>query len=320
MTDTCLENSVALVEDMLACPVCKGLGGLTRNADNLVCSECPSSYPLVDGIPILLNHHVSTFGIPSAWGKYKSFRERIRKFLPKIGGTSSVSRRNYTRFAELLVNGSESPVVLVIGGAILGDGMEPMLQDPRIRLVETDVNMGPRTQYVCDTACLPFQRGVFDGVIIQSVLSWVAEPSECVAEICRVLKPGGVVYSETAFLEAVSGGRYDFMHPSQLGHRRLFRSFSTISTGPVGGPALAVAWSLQNLFVALFKSRVMRDAAKFVTGLFLFWLKYLDLVLRYTPGATDTASATWFMGRKVDHAISDHDLILEYRGAVRAGI
>ena len=40
--------------DILACPVCKGKLTLSKNNDALICRFDRLSYPIVDGIPVLL--------------------------------------------------------------------------------------------------------------------------------------------------------------------------------------------------------------------------------------------------------------------------
>ena len=40
--------------DILACPVCKGDLKYNKDKTGLVCSHCNHTYPIKDGIPILL--------------------------------------------------------------------------------------------------------------------------------------------------------------------------------------------------------------------------------------------------------------------------
>ena len=42
----------AMILDQLACPAC--LGELRLDGDRLVCAGCGRSYPIVDGIPVLI--------------------------------------------------------------------------------------------------------------------------------------------------------------------------------------------------------------------------------------------------------------------------
>src|SRR5512142_97930 len=99
--------------------------------------------------------------------------------------------------------------------------------------METDVALGPRTQIVCDAHELPFDDHTFDGAVVQAVLPYVPDPIKCVQEIERVLKPAGLAYAETAFMQQVVHGRYDFTRFTHLGLRRLFRRFQEVQSGPV---------------------------------------------------------------------------------------
>src|SRR6202012_1790690 len=108
-----------------------------------------------------------------------------------------------------------------------------------------------------------------DGVWIQAVLEHVLDPQQVVAEIHRVLRPSGLVYAETPFMQQVHEGPYDFTRFTQSGHRWLFRHFEQIDAGAVTGAGTAAIWSLRYLIRALEWER---------TGLALpfFWLRLLD--------------------------------------------
>jgi len=75
-----------------------------------------------------------------------------------------------------------------------------------------------------------------DGVLIQAVLEHVLDPAQVVGEIHRVLRPDGLVYAETPFLQQVHAGPNDFTRFTSSGHRYLFRAFAEIAAGPVAGP------------------------------------------------------------------------------------
>ena len=193
--------------------------------------------------------------------------------------------------------------------------MESLASEPGIQLVDTDVSFGPRTQLICDAHDLPFENNSFDGVVVQGVLQYLLEPSRCVHEVKRVLKPGGLVYAESAFMQQVVHGRYDFTRFTQLGLRRLFRSFEAVDSGPVGGPGMALAWSCQFFLLSLANSRWSRRLMYALARLTLFWLKYFDPGLMDRPGTYDAASGFFFLGKKSDKILSDRELVMLYRGA-----
>jgi SAM-dependent methyltransferase len=116
-------------------------------------------------------------------------------------GGNPVAMSNSTKFIDLLKRESRRPVVLVVGGGTIGSGADELYHDDSIELVGTDVYASPHTVLVADAHRLPFEDGVFDGVWVQAVLEHVLEPATVVAELHRVLRPEGLVYAETPFMQ-----------------------------------------------------------------------------------------------------------------------
>ena len=140
------------------------------------------------------------------------------------------------------------------------------------------------------------------------------EPYQCTKEAYRVLKPNGLIYAETPFMQQVHMGKYDFHRFTHLGHRRLFREFSEIESGAVCGPGMALAWAYSYFIFSFFKSKKMRKLLIPFTNLTSFFWKYFDYILINKPGTLDAASGFYFLGRKSDTTISDIELLNEYRG------
>jgi SAM-dependent methyltransferase len=312
----------ALVREVLRCPVCRSV--LLDQHSELRCARnsCGVQFPVVDGTPVLINDDNSLFTRADFVSRKNTtfdlaregFIRRMDCWLPNLS-RNVPAKRNYHAFAELLLKQSLNPVVLVVGGSILGRGMEALASEPRIQLVETDVSFGLRTQVICDAHDLPFEDNSFDAVVAQAVLQYVVEPTRCVREIERVLKPRGLVYAESAFMQQVVHGRYDFTRFTHLGLRRLFRRFEEVDSGPACGPGMALAWSFQFFLLSLAATRWTRRAAHVFARLTLFWLKYFDTALMNKPGTYDAASGFFFMGRKSGKTLSDRELIALYRGA-----
>jgi SAM-dependent methyltransferase len=323
---------------LLRCPVCHG--PIRQVEQSFVCSNesCRSTFPVVEGIPILINVGDSIFSIDDfvqrktttlASGRptfikralkallgesgFESFKRFVRRCTPTID-KNLASGRNYARLAQLLSSRSEGPRVLVLGGGILGDGIDVLMRNPNIEFVESDVSFGPRTSLIMDAHDIPFEDGTFDAVVAQAVLEHVADPYRCVAEIRRVLKNDGLIYSETPFMQQVHAGRYDFTRFTHLGHRRLFRQFEEIESGIVCGPGMSLAWAYQYFLTSLFTSRTLRGLARNFARLTSFFVKYADVLIKNKPGSYDSASGFYLLGRKSDQILSDRDLIRLYRG------
>jgi SAM-dependent methyltransferase/uncharacterized protein YbaR (Trm112 family) len=310
------------IADLLRCPVCHER--LVVGSGDLLCSapRCKTRHPVIDSIPILLNEHESVFTRSDFVARRNTtfelsrsrLKERIDQLLPVLG-KNWVARENYERFGQLLRERSPDPVVLVIGGSIPGQGMQALKSHPGIRFVETDVSFGPCTRVICDARDLPFADQTFDGVIIQAVLQYVADPGRCVSEIARVLKPGGVVYAETAFMQQVAHGRYDFTRFTHLGLLRLFARFDEVRSGPVAGPGMVLAWAAHYFILAMAVGRRTRAMAHLVSRCAFWWLKHLDRWLLNRAGTYDAASGFYFLGRLGARTLTDREIIRFYRGA-----
>jgi uncharacterized protein YbaR (Trm112 family) len=307
---------------LLICPKCKAAFKSFNDRSYIQCELCGSTYPIVDGIPILLNSESSIFNIDEIVQNrirktnYGSrMTDRISKLLPEIS-KNIVAKDNYDILKNMLVKKRCKPLVLVIGGRIVGQGMQWLLDSSEIDFIETDVGFGPRTLVICDAHDLPFSDQRFDAVVAQAVLEHVADPVHCVDEIHRVLKDDGLVYAETPFMQQVHAGAYDFTRFTHLGHRRLFRKFDEIVSGTVGGPATVLAWSYEYFFLSFATSRVWRKVLAAFARCTGFWLKYLDRLFVNKRGAYDGVSGNYFLGRKASHVLSDQELIKQYRGGM----
>jgi SAM-dependent methyltransferase len=311
--------------ELLRCPATGQ--PLKPGADgSLVRADGEAAYPIVAGVPVLINERRSTFRIadyqhvpgfsPTATGNNR-LTELVDRRLPTLT-LNLRSRENFELLAELVrvqAAGHQRPRVLVVGAGGGGIGAEALLDDMRIDCVETDVALGPRTKVVCDAHDLPFADGAFDAVVCQAVLEHVLDPVRVVEEIHRVLGSGGLVYSEIPFIQQVHGGAYDVTRFTLLGHRRLFRFFDEVRSGVQGGPGMALSWSLWYFLRTFARTRTGR-AITFMTARLAFsWLKYFDRWLGHRPAAADAASGTFFLGRRREEAVSDEAILSSYRGA-----
>lgn len=314
-----------LSQETVALLRCPGCGSpLETAAGRYACTGCERAFPVVNGIPVLIDELASLFvhadfldDRPTTWQPTSRLRQSVSRVLPSLSRNLK-ARENYAVLKQLLLEAGSRrrPRVLVIGGSRVGQGMDEFADDPRLELVESDVSFGPRTALICDAHQLPLADGSVDAVVIQGVLQALVDPQACVAEIHRVLRPGGYVYAETPFMQQVCVARFDFTRFTHLGHRRLFRYFEEVRSGPVCGPGMALAWSYQYFLLSFFERPGPRTLVKGFTRVTAFWLKYFDHYLIDRPGGIDAASGVFFLGRSSDTPLPDSELIAQYRGAV----
>jgi SAM-dependent methyltransferase len=326
--------SIAISENELS----SAAGNLRMDADFVALLRCPATgkpltlspaglesgerlYPVVDGVPVLIANDRSVFQVESrqSWadssaaspGAMRWIVNWIDRFLPSLEYDRDCEARQ-AHLVSLLRNMPERPRILVVGG-----GDSAALKDqPNMYVIDSDVFISEKTDVVCDGHDLPFVDECFDAVVAIAVLEHVVDPPRVVEEMTRVLKMGGIVYSDIPFLQHVHLGAQDFTRYTLLGHRGLFRQFETIRCEPSTGPISSLLWSVEGVMLALFsRNRTMWRLASRATRLAFGWLSFLDRWLIDLPGASDAACGTVFVGRKQVDGLDDRALIAEYRGA-----
>ncbi|QUS42360.1 class I SAM-dependent methyltransferase [Tardiphaga alba] len=287
---------------------------------NYSCDYSTAGFPMVDGQPVLIDFEASVFARESyreAHGSVmtrdvagRSLGSRLHRFT--FGG-NPVAASNCEKFVALLKKDSARPVVLVVGGATVGSGADSLYNDPDIEVVGSDVFSSENTALVADAHRLPFHDATFDGVWIQAVLEHVLEPATVAAEIHRVLKPKGLVYAETPFMQQVHERAYDFSRFTRSGHRWLFRHFAEVEAGAVTGAGVALLWSIR------YFSRTLGAGDKMsrIVTLPFFWLRFLDRFGKSRARA-DAAGGVYFMGRRAEQAILPSEMPLYYDVQARA--
>lgn len=301
--------------DLLICP--KTGQKLKKVSQAKLCTsgENKIEYQIINNLPILIDfdesilseeNYVSNKVSSPITRKKNSDVRRIIKGI--VAPESKITSINIERISKSL-KGNKEANILIIGGGSIGKGLQPLYDDKDIKIVSFDIYASDYVQFIADAHSVPLPESYFDCVIIQAVLEHVISPLCVVSEIERVLKPGGMVYSETPFMQQVHEGAYDFTRFTESGHRYLFKEFEEINSGVLAGPGVQLLWSIDYFMRGLFRSRSLGRAMKIL----FFWLQYFDSIIpeKY---AVDSASAVFFLGKKVDATLSSRDIISYYKG------
>lgn len=136
--------------------------------------------------------------------------------------------------ADILAQLPNSAVVVDLGG---GDR-----RHPDTRVLNLEYLPYRAVDLFGDGLCLPIASQSVDLVLSQAVLEHVTRPEKAVDEIFRILKPGGQVYADFAFMQPLHAVPHHYFNVTPQGASFLFKEFDTIDQGTYGGSRDTLAW------------------------------------------------------------------------------
>jgi SAM-dependent methyltransferase len=282
----CSHNRQILLQEHLACPACHV--AVISGAINFRCPNCHTVFDIEGNVPIML--------MPERRRAAKGL-ERKKVDHQHASGFHKLKRLWTPPSPSLNLVGGAQRVVATMpkGAAILevGSGVRRLRED----VVNLEIDRFVNVDIIAVGDQIPFMENTFDLVISQAVLEHVQEPTQVVAEMIRVLKPGGKIYVEIPFLQGYHADPNDYQRYTPAGIDYLLRHVNKISSGIAVGPSSALVWLLRE-YIPLFAPRFMRQ----IVALAVAWLttpvKYLDLFLARSPEARRIASGLYFLGTK----------------------
>jgi SAM-dependent methyltransferase len=291
---------------------------LEWKADYIACTQCSASFPFVQGVPVLLKRDGLFSADTAQDNRSNGFTPRIVRMMSRyVPGLTFTAYAARAKFRAMRSSGGKERSCLVVGA---GDNVaeNARLREHFTTVVASDVSVNRAVNVVCDGHELPFADDQFDFAILTAVLEHVLDPEQVVHEVSRVLRPGGVVYAVTPFMQQVHMGAFDFGRFTDLGHRWLFRQFEEIERGSCGGPATSLLWSMAYFAAAFGPNRICSRALALGVRLLFFWVKYLDVFLERRAASRDGANGFYFVGRNMKRpCLEPRDLIASYIGHVR---
>lgn len=198
----------------LICPDCRG--DVTRGVRGLTCSSCQRTFLNRDGIshflPTILENGIDKEKEKAGWASLFIENRDAEYFLSLPYLSSEIDTENYYAhaaaefdFACSFLGSLENMTGLDLGGSIGWAAYRFAQKGARVALA--DFNDGPSglqgaSHYVkevpeierfrVDAHCLPFASRTFDFVYSSSFLHHMQRPEAVVAEVARILNPGGV--------------------------------------------------------------------------------------------------------------------------------
>ena len=281
-----------LVKAIATCPRCHGALDWPADGSGPVCQACGRRYHRVQGVPLL---RLDAAGeplapTPPAAAGSTGWRRALsrRTTPPDVAYKTVASRERIPRFVAGL-----GPEVVSLN---LGSGRTNF--GPRV--VNLDIGPFPHVDVVAGGERLPLRDACLDGVITQGVLEHVPELPATLAEIDRVLRPGGQVYHEVPFVQGYHGSPGDFRRFTIQGLQELVPGYRVLDQGVAVGPSSALMWIASEWLALLFSlgnDRLHRIGRRLFAWL-LSPLKQADAWLERHPRADLVASAFYVVACK----------------------
>jgi SAM-dependent methyltransferase len=174
---------------------------------------------------------------------------------------------------------------------------------PHIKTV--DFSPHPDVDFQADVCNTPFPNGSVDLVLATGLLEHVEDERRLLAEIWRILKPGGVAHIELPFLQQYHDDPIDSRRYTQPGLARLMiqHGFQPLETGTHIGPTVTILTLVSYFAALLFEGRSLPakllSNGSFVLIHALGWpAKFLDRWLISKPSAHRLAFGVYCTARK----------------------
>ncbi|MGE0143872.1 MAG: methyltransferase domain-containing protein [Planctomycetota bacterium] len=304
-----LSQRLRALEGRLRCPECGKGQVIAGRAAGLACADCNAGFGIKEGVPLLLSarsrrelrQDLQTRTGEEMVAEYEAVEPSRRK--PKVMSrwlrflrppdvmyhTNPGMRRGEA--SRVFDHRGADTLVLNVGGG-----------PTRYSQHELTLNLEPfhNVDVVGDAHDLPFMDDTFDSVICNAVLEHVGAPEVAVAEILRVLKPGGYLYAEVPFIFFFHGYPSDYRRFTREGVRRLFHGLADPKIGVAIGPVSALLQTA-NMVVGMLVPGRPASLRRIVNGVFrwvTFAFKYLDKFLVEREKAHVVAGGFWILGRK----------------------
>ncbi len=145
--------------------------------------------------------------------------------------------------------------------------------------VNLDLFPMPGVDVAADAHALPFAGERFQRIECDAVLEHVVDPARVVAELVRVLAPGGYLHLVTPFCHPFHEYPKDYRRFTLDGLKLLAPELEVVAEGWRTGPAATLLVFTLEFAKCLLPWRWWRVFAHFTLGWLLFPLRYLDLAL-----------------------------------------
>lgn len=218
-------RKLGIVVDVLVCPACREKVELGPGEDHLICRKCAAAYPVRGHVPIMVTDKPE-FPVDAS-------------LLESPASNNGYPPTVLTRLEETFARGG---IALDVGAGRRSFGADG--------LVQLEICTYPFTDVVNQGELLPFRDESFDFVFSLAVTEHVRRPWVLAAEMQRVLKPGGQMVVDSAFMQPLHGYPRHYFNMTNAALRDLFCQLDVDELKPAAyqHPYFGLSWMLGSLF------------------------------------------------------------------------
>jgi len=279
------------IREISRCPKCGS--ALQYEQESVSCRDlsCGSKYRCERSVPILIT---------------PDEQEKIRKFLarhtaqtvPAINSKlkaalfppgQSYDPRRKERMDPLWKRFGESSVIVDVGA---------QTASLRKDVINLDLTAFKNVDLVGYALRLPLANDSVDLLVNTGLLEHVESIRAVLAEFYRVLKPGGVVYTEIPWMQGYHPDPTDFERLTFQGLARELVRFRVDEMEVSSGPFSNICWSVREALASLCTKKQTFTWTWIIVGWLTFWVKYLDKLAVGKPYAHRFASSYYVIATK----------------------
>ena len=248
-----------------------------------VCTACNTSYPILHNkfTFIKVDETVVTDGLDKIKYVVKKYRKLYNLLVDII---SPVYPQVSIHLRRILKQEIEGKNLMAIN---LGAGYSDISDS----VYNVDLLPYDSVNVICDIENLPFKDNSIDYILNVAVLEHVPNAPAAIAEIYRVLKPGGKLYCFIPFMQAFHASPYDFNRYTYEGMKVQFQKFDIQKIHTIG-PTSGMLWIVQEWLAMMlsFGIKPLHTLLHMLLMVTTFPIKFIDVLLQYHPFAKNIAS------------------------------
>ncbi len=283
--------------NILGCP--NDHGNLIKKDNQYICLKCQRKFHVKNGSPLFVANHESfeqyEKEIKSPLNKFKSLIKKqpwLFQFLTyAVGSASYFGKPPQRAIRELLGDDIKNRIIINIGS-----GTRRI--NPHI--INLDIFPFKNVDIVADARSLPFKDNTVDMIVTESTLEHIPNVFRSIAEITRVIKPGGFIYASIPFIMPFHASPNDYVRLTHVGLKTEFSGFETLEVKPRSGPVSGLITFLMYFLALPFSifSETVYNFATYVFMVILSPLRIFDLLFDLFPRAVETSAVIYFIGKK----------------------